>query len=61
MNMEVSVIVTLFPLVFWAVVVGLITYFIVRKVKKSNAKRDAKIEELERQVNKDNDYFAVYA
>ncbi|GGJ94773.1 hypothetical protein GCM10007063_16640 [Lentibacillus kapialis] len=48
-----DVIVALLPLVFWAVIIGLITYFIVKKVKKSNARRDAKIEELEKQVNKD--------
>jgi len=46
----IEIIITLFPLVFWAAIIALIVYFIVRKVKKSNAKRDAGIQELERQV-----------
>jgi preprotein translocase subunit YajC len=44
----VSILIALFPLLFWLSIVGAIIYFIVRKVKRSRKALEERIEVLER-------------
>jgi preprotein translocase subunit YajC len=55
----VSILIALFPLLFWLSIVGAIIYFIVRKVKRSRRALEERIEVLERNqaVVKDKNEF----